>query len=224
MSHTTVSVSRRVVMLKVRPKPGSRKQRSPSPNLDPIVQDRSAKKTEGTEALLDFEFSITPEKNKSKTPLLVVPLWNRSRIVAIAIAVIVVFAGVVLFLRWVIHPESGLPEMRQEEVVTQPQIFNIRPRVNSFGHSSMRTQGRPHELVIGASGLGPGGSARERSGHSTYTGQALSASAPIVPEDLIEMADRKLVLPSDVSGVCSVGSGVVSDLVTCLNRYGAQAR
>lgn len=215
MSYTTVSVSRRVVMLKVRPKPGARKQRSPPPDQDPIVQDRSVKRTEKSEALLDFAFSTTPDKFKT-SPDVVVPLRNRSKLFAVAIVIVVMVVGIVLFLRWVIHLEFGLPETRKEAVVTQPEMYNIRPRVNFVGHSSVTPPGRPQDSVIGSSGWGG-------SGQSAYAVQTLSASS-IVPDDLSEMADRKLLLPSDVSGACSVGPGVVSDLVTCLNRHGAQAR
>lgn len=204
MSYTTVSVSRRVVMLKVRPKPGPRKQRRSPPDQDPIVQDKSFKKMESSEALLDFGFSITPDKDKSKTPLLDAPLRNRSKIFVIALAIVVIIGGVVLSLRWLIHRESSLPKTSQESLVTHQHTFNIRPRVSSIGHPSITP--------------------RERSGQSANAGQDPSASTPIFPGDQIEMADRKWVLPSDVSGACSIGSGVVNDLVACLNRYGAQAR
>ena len=208
MKYKTSSVSRRVVMVKVKAKPGGG-AKTPSPKRS----ESRGRDPGGATVPLLFNRSDSP-----RTPRVPPPLsWRKWR------AVIILFPLVLIALFGIYksivagNPSEVSRSARSEPpAAATPQLPNMRP----MGVSASRPTPAdgPRQVMGFVSGTAPGVSA----GHGV-TIRASRDSQGVDGQAVLD-GSRKYVLPADVSGNCDIGEGGIKDLGVCIADAGASVR
>ena len=198
MSYTITTVSRRQFMPKAKPgqrqaEPGQRQAKPPPAFRD---SDRGAAQANAQELFIRAPY---------RRPLKVAPTpwWKTWLVVTLSnVAALAVFAGI---YAWSQSPDS---DQRRDAASPQassrqPAVVNMRPM--GFSSSRHSTLAMVRQGSVGSAGSG------------TLSGDPASV------EQALSDGSRKLVLPADVAGNCSIGGSGREDFGRCLVQNGARA-
>jgi len=208
MKYTTTTVSRRVVMVKVKAKPAAAKWPPPVSRNDSSIQS--------VKAAVPMLFN----RSSTRPVMLAAPTlwWENWKINTLIISFVVLLLAALYFL---LAKESSPAENRSRKIesltISAPTTINIRP----MGMSSTRSSSfsGPGQMSDGSTGGSVGGSEISAS----RRGEAANYAITSIGADQAAFDSRsKLVLPADVSGACNVGESGLQDLAGCLTRNGAR--
>lgn len=196
------TVSRRVIMAKVKSRPNQRhhdatpkRPYNPQPKVVPVLFDRSS---------------------LPRAPVLVpVSWWGDWKMIMLAIGMVLLLLCAVYFAtRSSANPQRTLPRAAQQDVFKSPPEINIRP----MGFASSRSSATGDMRQAGAAGVGDrmGPASKQR------PGDALASGSDELNLAALEQG-KNLVLPSDIAGSCNIGKNSMGDLSRCLVANGARA-
>jgi hypothetical protein len=216
MSYTTVSSSRRLFMVKVKGKPARRNSKPP-----PVIRNdklRPIEKRVPVPVLFERHSSL-PALAAPPTPWWMT--WQAASLTVVLATL--VFVAILIFGK-----NNSADERRsvraQQTVVKASREINIHPM--GFSSALHPAIGKASQLSAGLPGRNPGSRMGGDSADKTYTGsgRAEPGSMPSVDEMPLVLSDghSKLVLPTDISGLCDIGESGIKDLSACLSRNGAR--
>ena len=207
------TVSRRVIMAKVKSRPNQRHQDStptrpynPQPKIVPVLFDRSS---------------------LPRAPVLIPgPWWGDWKVIMLAISMVLMLLGAIYFAtRGSANPPRTLPRAAQQDVLKPPPEINIRPM--GFASSRSSATGGMRQANAGASAGGAGlVSGSSGDGLTGAVSKQQSAAGLASASDELNLAalekSKPLILPSDIAGNCNIGKNGMGDLSRCLVANGAR--
>jgi hypothetical protein len=206
MGYTTSSVSRRVVMMKVKGKPGARKKKAeePKPVEKPVA--RAGRDDFDTLEVVRSSSRRLPQSTPGSG-------WKTWMTVSLLVVLgAASFAGMYALAKSPRWAES-LDAARARTVVKTPSEFNPH---------AMRYISAPHATLASSTGGMPA-TGRSQLAASSPRGARSDAGTRVDENDPALLDGRPLVLPADVSGDCEIGERGARDFGACLARSGARA-
>lgn len=205
MGYTTIS--RRVIMAKVKTKPNQR-------HMKPVASRTNLSERSAIPVLFNRS---TPRLAPIALP---VSWWSDWKAIALTIGLILALLCAVYFAA-----TSGVTDKRtasrtRQEILKPPPEINVRPMgyVSSPRSSAGESSQSSAVASVGSPGF-HGGSVGDVS--KRRSGAEQSSEINDLSLAMLEQ-NRKLILPSDVAGSCNIGNNGISDLSSCLVRNGAR--